>query len=176
MNVFALCSLGTVQINAGRYDEAIASYRTALNLSPERGQTHFGLGVALLMKGDAAGALREMEQEKTEVWRMFGLPMAYSALGRRADSDQALAAVIAKYGKDDPYNVAYVQAFCGHADQAFEWLDQAVQGKDAGLSEIVAESLFDQIHSDPRWLPFLRKIGRSPEQLAKIQFKVPLPQ
>ncbi len=176
VNVFALSSLGSMQINDGRYDEALASFRTALNLSPERGQTHYGLGVALLRKGDAAGALREMEQEKTEVWRMFGLPMAYSALGRRADSDQALAAVIAKYGKDDPYNVAYVQAFCGHADQAFEWLDQAVQGKDAGLSEIVAESLFDQIHSDPRWLPFLRKIGRNPEQLAKIQFKVPLPQ
>ena len=33
------------------------------------------------------------------------------------------------------------------------------------------ENLFDNIHSDPRWLPFLRKIGRAPEQLAKIQFK-----
>jgi hypothetical protein len=31
------------------------------------------------------------------------------------------------------------------------------------------------IHSDPRWLPFLRKIGKAPDQLAKIEFKVPLP-
>ncbi len=36
--------------------------------------------------------------------------------------------------------------------------------------------MFDKIHADPRWLPFLRKIGRSPEQLAKIEFKVSLPQ
>ncbi|HXS03428.1 MAG TPA: hypothetical protein VN731_03075, partial [Rhodanobacter sp.] len=28
---------------------------------------------------------------------------------------------------------------------------------------------------DPRWLPFLRKIGYAPEQLAKIQFTVTLP-
>ena len=41
--------------------------------------------------------------------------------------------------------------------------------------DIVGENLFDNIHSDPRWLPFLRKIGRAPEQLAKIQFKVTLP-
>jgi hypothetical protein len=33
----------------------------------------------------------------------------------------------------------------------------------------------DKIHADPRWLPFLRKLGRAPEQLAQIQFKVSLP-
>jgi hypothetical protein len=33
--------------------------------------------------------------------------------------------------------------------------------------------LFDKIHSDPRWLPFLRKIGKAPDQLAKIEFKIP---
>ena len=35
------------------------------------------LGLALLLKGEAASALPEIEQEKTEVWRMIGLPMAY---------------------------------------------------------------------------------------------------
>jgi adenylate cyclase len=50
-----------------------------------------------------------------------------------------------------------------------------VQYQDPGLADIVTENLFDNIHSDPRWLPFLRKIGRAPEQLAKIQFKVTLP-
>jgi hypothetical protein len=40
----------------------------------------------------------------------------------------------------------------------------------------VTENLFHKIHADPRWLPFLRKIGKAPEQLAKIEFKVRLPQ
>ena len=74
-----------------------------------------------------------------------------------------------------PYNIAYVYAFRGEADKAFEWLDKAVQYEDPGLIDIAAENLFDKIHSDSRWLPFLRKIGRAPEQLAKIQFKVTLP-
>jgi hypothetical protein len=30
-------------------------------------------------------------------------------------------------------------------------------------------------HKDPHWLPFLRKIGRAPEQLAAIEFDVALP-
>jgi len=40
---------------------------------------------------------------------------------------------------------------------------------------IVTENLFDNIHADPRWPAFLRKIGKAPEQLAKIDFKVTLP-
>ena len=107
---------------------------------------------------------------------MMGLPMAYHALGRKADSDAALAALIAKYEKDAPYNIAYVYAYRGEADKAFAWLDKAVEYGDTGLAEIVTENLFDKIHNDPRWLAFLRKIGKAPEQLAKIEFKVTLPQ
>ncbi len=120
-------------------------------------------------------ALAEIEQEKNEIWRMIALPMAYCALGREADADAARDALIAKYEKDWSYNIAYVYAFCGEPDKAFEWLDKAVAYQDAGLSEIVAQNLFDKIHSDPRWLPFLRKLGKAPEQLAQIKFKVTLP-
>jgi hypothetical protein len=48
-----------------------------------------------------------------------------------------------------------------------------VQYHDPGLTDIVADNLFDKIHSDLRWLPFLRKLGVAPDQLAKLQFKVP---
>ena len=85
------------------------------------------LGIALLLKGDAQGALAEIEQETSEIYKMIGLPMAYHALGRKADSDAALAALIAKSEKDGPYNIAYVYAYRGEADKAFAWLDKAVE-------------------------------------------------
>jgi len=173
VNVTSLFNLGTDQRQAGRYDAAIASLRTALSLSPGQANLHDQLGLALMLKGDATAALTEIEQEKSEVWRMIALPMAYCALGRKADADAALDALIAKYEKDAPYNIAYVYAFCGDADKAFEWLDRAITYHDGGLGGIVTENLFDKIHSDPRWLPFLRKIGKAPDQLAKIEFKVP---
>ena len=72
---------------------------------------------------------------------------------------------------NDPNDPIY--AFCGDADKAFGWLDKAVTYQDPGLGEIVTENLFDKIHADPRWLPFLRKVGKAPEQLAKIEFKMP---
>ena len=48
--------------------------------------------------------------------------------------------------------------------------------KDAGLAEIAIDPQFANIHSDPRWLPFLESIGMAPEQLAAIEFKVMLPE
>jgi TolB-like protein/lipoprotein NlpI len=176
VNVAALYNLGIDRRDAGQFDAAIASLRTVLSLSPGRGDAHFQLGAALLLKGDAQDALVEIEQETSEVWKMIGLPMVYHALGRKAESDAALAALIAKYEKDGPFNIGYVYAFRGQADSAFTWLDKAIEYGDTGLGEIVTENLFDKIHADPRWLPFLRKIGKAPEQLAKIDFKVTLPE
>ena len=177
VNVITFNNLGADQRCAGQFDAAIESYRSALSLSPGRGSAHYSIGVAMLLKGDASAALAEIEQEKIQVYRLIGLPMAYHALGRKTESDAALASLIAKFEKDAPYNIACVYAFRGEADKAFEWLDKAVQYQDPGLSQIVAENLFENIHSDPRWLPFLRKLGKAPKQLAKIEFKVPpLPQ
>jgi hypothetical protein len=104
---------------------------------------------------------------------MFGRAMAYHSLGDRARSDAELAALIAKYEKDAAYNIAYVEAWRGNADQAFAWLDKAVEYRDSGLPMIAAEPLFANIAKDPRWLPFLRKQGKAPEQLAAIPFEVP---
>src|SRR6059058_4067716 len=176
VNVTTLFNLGYHQRMAGRLDAAISSFRTVLSLSPSNGGAHCQLGIALLLKGDAKGALAEIEQETSEIYKMIGLPLAYHALGRKADSDAALAALIAKYEKDGPSNIASVYAYRGEADKAFEWLDKAVEYGDGGLGEIVTDNLFDKIHADPRWLAFLRKIGKAPEQLAKVEFKVTLPQ
>ena len=175
VNVNARFNLGTSQINAGRLDEAVASYRTVLSLSPGNGIAHYQLGVAMLLKGDATSALAEFEQEPVEVFRMIGLPMGYHALGRKAESDAALDQLIAKYEKDANYNIAGIHAFRGEADRAFERLEK--ERKDGGtFAEIVVDPLFANLYDDPRWVPFLRTIGKAPEQLAKISFKVTPPE
>jgi TolB-like protein/Flp pilus assembly protein TadD len=176
VNVNALFNLGFHQRMAGRFDPAIASFRTVLSLSPNNAGAHCQLGVALLLKGDAYSGLAEIEQETSEIYKVIGLPMAYHALGRKADSDAALAALIAEYEKEAPSNIATVYALRGEADKAFAWLDKAIEYGDGGLGEIVTENLLDKIHADPRWLPFLHKIGKAPEQLATIEFKVTLAQ
>ena len=166
-------NLACAQNWAGRYDQAIVSLRTVLSLSPEFGGAHLVLGESFLGKGDGAGALAEIRQEASEPFRMMGLPMAFHALGRTSDSDTALTSLITKYGKEAPYDIAYVYAYRGDRDRAFEWLDKAAVVHDPSLVLILVENLFANLHSDPRWLPFLRTIGKGPEQLEKITFRTP---
>jgi TolB-like protein/Tfp pilus assembly protein PilF len=162
-------------VRSGRLDEAIASYQTALRLAPGRIGTQYNIGEALLRKGDAAAALAAMQQESDENWRLMGVTMALHALGKHAESDTALAELIGKYEKDSAYNIAYVVAYRGETERAFEWLDKAVAYHDTGLVEIADDPMFARLHDDPRWLPFMRKLGKAPEQLAAIKFEVTLP-
>ena len=174
VNPTALANLGFFYQNARRLDDAIASYRTALSLSPGYDGANYAIGVALLLKGDGPGALAAMQKEG-DGWRDIGLPMAWYAVGNRASSDASLAELIRTSASDSAYNIAYVLAYRGEPDRAFDWLDKAAEYKDPGLAEILVQPLFTSLHSDPRWLPFLRKLGMAPEQLAAIKFDVPMP-
>ena len=175
-NPIAYGNLGAARYYTLRWDQAIAAIRTALALSPDYTQAHYYIGLSLLLgKGDAAGALKEFQAEPDEPTRMQGLPLALHALGRKAESDAALAALIARHAKEAEFNIATVYAWRGEADQAFEWLDRAVADQDPSLPSLPYEPLLDKLHQDPRWPPLLCKLGKTPEQLAKIQFKVTLP-
>ncbi len=107
---------------------------------------------------------------------MVAVAMALHGLGRSKEADAALKALVDKFGPDQPEFIATVHAYRGQADAAFEWLDKAVAIHDPALAGALVEPMFDALHDDSRWLPFLRRIGFAPEQLAKIDFKVTLPQ
>ena len=175
MEAIGFSQLGIAYQQAGRYDASITASRTALGMEPDQPVTHFIIGTSLLFKGDAQAALAEVEKEPFEPFRLFGEAMAYHSLGDKAKSDAVLAQIIAKYDKDAAYNIAYVEAWRGNIDQAFAWLDKAVEYKDSALPMIAIEPLFKPLHGDPRWATLLKRLGRSPDQLAAIPFEVKLP-
>jgi tetratricopeptide (TPR) repeat protein len=175
-NPVAYFNVGTINFYARRWDQAIASFRAALRLSPEFTTAHFFLGVALLLgKNDAAAALQEFEAEPADEMKLTGLAIAQRALGRTAESDAALATLTATHAQDAAYYIATVYAYRGENDRAFEWLEKAVINQNQNLFTIASEPQFERLHDDPRWLALLRRLGKAPEQLAKIQFTVKLP-
>ncbi|HKI84569.1 MAG TPA: protein kinase [Candidatus Krumholzibacteria bacterium] len=175
INTAWLFNLAAAKHWAGHEDEAIALFRTVLSLSPGFGGAHLLLGEALLAKGDAEAALAEFNQEQYELYRLIGLPLAYHDLGRDAEFKSALDEVVTKLGPVSPYDAGSVFAYCGDADSAFEWLGKSVAANDGGSLLILVDSLYKSVHSDPRWLPLLRKLGKAPDQVDKIEFKVTLP-
>ena len=169
-------NLGATYQQAGRYDDAIASIRTALRLSPGTSQAHIVIGQSLLLaKRDAAAALKEFEAEEDELLRISSVPLALHALGRSQEADAAQAAFEQRYGDEQPVFAAAIASYRGQSDVAYEWLDRAIALPDPQLAQALIEPLFQPLHADARWVPLLRRIGLAPEQVAKIRLEVTLP-
>ena len=164
-------NLGGFLAAARRWDEAIEYYQKALVLSPGYSVVNYKMGVVLLLQEKLQSALEAMQKEES-VWGLVGRVMALHSLGQVEESDALLAELIKEHEQGWAYNIAYVMAWRNEADRAFEWLEKAVDYKDGGLSDIQNEILFSNIQDDPRWLPFLESIGKSPEQLAAVGFEV----
>jgi len=166
---------GLRMLAARRWDDAIEEFETVLRLNPMSQDTWFGIADALLFKGDPEGAYEAATKILSEPDRLFRLALTCHALGRNSEADQALAELIEKYGDIWPTSIAGVHAFRGEADRAFEWLAAAVERGDSGLHESVFLRPLQDLGDDPRWLPFLESIGKSPAQLAAIELDVRLP-
>ena len=162
---------------ARRWDETIEALRAALRLSSQYAGARSGLCTAMLLgKHDAADALKECQGETDEATRMQSIALALHALGRTQEAVAARQALLDKYGSEQPEYVASVYAYHGEPDAAFSWLDKAAASHDPNASSLLTEPLFESLHGDARWLPLLRKVGVAPEQVAKIELKVTLPQ
>jgi hypothetical protein len=57
------------------------------------------------------------------------------------------------------YQIAEGYAYLGKVDLAFEWLERSCTQRDPGTKEAKVDSLLRSLHSDPRWQPFLQKMG-----------------
>jgi TolB-like protein/lipoprotein NlpI len=176
VNPVSYYNLGVFSLYAGRIEESIEIARTVLGLSPDFIGGYYSLSMAQLLGGSPQAALESAQKETYEPLRLLALIAALHALGQDADSDAALTKMVEKHGHEWPYNIAYVVAFRGQVDSAFEWLEKAIEIDDTGLAEAHVQPLFANLHGEPRWLPFLESIGKSPAQLAAIPFEVTLPQ
>ena len=170
-----LINQGNVLLTARRYEEAIANLRKALSLSPGYGGAQFYLGTALLEAGDPETALVEIEKESSDGFRLTGLAIVHYALGNTQEADEALQTLIDDHADDWSLSIAQALAYRGDIDAAFDWIDMAVEQGHAELAEIIVNSLYANLYNDPRWSILLETLGKSPEQLAAIEFKVSLP-
>jgi tetratricopeptide (TPR) repeat protein len=159
VSVDAIGSLGDVYLADGRFADAITAYRKASELNTTHAGVHANLGLALLNNGDPAAALTEMQQETDEASREWGLALAFDALGRHSDADQALAALETRFANTTPQGVASVYACRKQPDKAFAWLDRAYQQRNGGLVSLQIDPCTRTLRTDPRYRIYLAKLN-----------------
>jgi serine/threonine-protein kinase len=164
-----LGSLASFYRVTGRFEESIATMRTAIALSPDRISVRHLLGLALALTGRLEEALEETMRERADWARLTGLASILWKAGRHAESDAALAELIATHADDSAFQVAAVYVWRGDKDAAFEWIDRAIRNRDAGAVAAPTEVAFRSLHGDPRWKGVLERLGFAHLPLFKEQ-------
>ena len=159
LNISSYGSLGISLYAAGRYEDALADVRKALELSPQTGKFHSLAAEILLAQGKLRQALAETEQESLEWARLTDEAIVYHALGRQQDSDAALAKLIARHQEQGAFQIALIYAYRKELDKAFAWLDRAYQQRDAAMVVLKVHPLLENVRQDPRYQELLRKMN-----------------
>ena len=112
-----------------------------------------------IVEGRAHAALSEIELVRYDPERASLHAIAYYALGRKKEADAAMSTLIAKYRASTAYQIAEVYAFRNQPDEAFEWLDRAYIQRDDDLIVTKVDPLLKNLHNDPRYVAFLKKLN-----------------
>lgn len=162
LSVAAHNSAAILYLWIGDADHAAEHCRQALDLDPHAALSHAIHSAALQMQGHIDEALAAAGREPHRVFRCLGLAYRHHEMGHTAEAEAALRELIDSYGWTAAYQVAMVYAGRNELDHAFEWLERAYEQRDPGVPQAAGDPWLHPLHADPRWLPFLRRLGLAP--------------
>ncbi|HEX7128472.1 MAG TPA: tetratricopeptide repeat protein, partial [Rhodanobacteraceae bacterium] len=151
---------GTFLLALGKYAEAQRETEHAIELQPGADGFSSQLAFALMGQGQMDRAITAANADPDEADRLQALAVIWYARGDKPKAQQALDEMIRDVGKVAPGLIAEVYAYKGDLDQAFTWLDRAVQARDPTAVTIYEAPMdLTALHEDPRFAAFCRKIG-----------------
>jgi len=176
LGYISILNLAESYLNTGRYDAAIElleSRREILAVTSD--PLWYILARAYIGLGDAENGSAYVEKIEFPAHRLEIMARVFHLGGQATEFDAVLEEILEAAESDSAFAIcaASTYAYIGNADYAFKWAEKALE---IGIGQpFPLDDRWTSLHDDPRWLPFLESIGRSPAQLDAIEFKVTLP-
>ena len=167
LSFVASSHLGWIYYLSGQNDKAIEQCRKILELDPSSFPARRYLGLAYEAKGMYAEAIAEFQ---TGV-KLSGSPLmlallghAYAASGKTAEAKQVLIDLqqLQDQRYVSPYTVAAIHAGLGDQEQAFKWLQTAVEERDIWLMNLKVDPVFAKLRSQRQFTDILARIRLRP--------------
>jgi TolB-like protein len=158
LNARAFRNAGYIAIFAREYAEVITQMERAIALNPSISSAQFGIAIAKLMQGDAAGALKAAEAEQGEAFALTAVAIAKHRLGDTAGAAAALAALERDYDGSH-YQQAEAHAQIGNLTEALEMLETAFAKRDPGILWLRNDPLLDPLRSEAQFQDLLLRLG-----------------
>jgi tetratricopeptide (TPR) repeat protein len=150
---------GIIYYLMGNIDAAERAVKKSVELSPTFSGNHFYLGLILLQRGQPEAALREVQSEQGET-KNLGLAIVFHALGRRTESDRALARYTASSAGVSACNIAIAYAYRAERDQALKWLERSVDQRELLLGhKFRNDPMLAPLRGDSRYKALLRRMN-----------------
>jgi eukaryotic-like serine/threonine-protein kinase len=143
----------------GRHRESNAFMQKALELNPTYPAAWNMISINYLALGMVDSATASARLESDDGWRLHALSLSYYASGKKEEAEHVLQELIGKSSEGMAFQIAENYAYRGDADRAFQWLEIARRQRDGGISQLLGDPLLKNIEHDPRYVPFLRKVG-----------------
>jgi TolB-like protein/Tfp pilus assembly protein PilF len=155
--------VGRVLYNTRSYDEAVTQWRNILELDPTSADARLYLGLTYLEKGMFEEARVEFEHW-AEIRREAPtalLAYTHAAAGNRAEAQRLLEGLLAEaqQRRVPPAGIALIYGQLGDRDNAFRWLERAVEQRSSFLLFLKVSPRVDPLRSDPRYRQLLQRIG-----------------
>jgi TolB-like protein/Tfp pilus assembly protein PilF len=152
-------NLGLLCHCAGMLEDAETAYNRSLEMSTVGVASNALLAMVVLDRGDPVRATEFANAESDEFWRDWAIAMINYRMGDQAASDTALERLKSRATISDAFQIAEIHAFRHEPDEAFEWLERAIEARDPGVTHAKADPRFRSLAEDDRWVPLLQKIG-----------------
>jgi len=158
LGVIRYLNLARILIAGGRYDEAKAALRNAIELQPAAARLHAYLTTLDVIRGDAAAALQDAQLEPKGFWRDYALALALQIQNDRGAADASLQKLIDENAVSGPFQIATVYGLRKEPDKMFEWLERAYTEHDPGLTQLLGTPFLLNYRDDPRFAALCQKL------------------
>jgi TolB-like protein/DNA-binding winged helix-turn-helix (wHTH) protein/Tfp pilus assembly protein PilF len=147
---------------ARQYDAAMAHWQRALEMHRNYRLLHVYKTVAYLGKEMYPEALAELRRglalSGAGSWEAAIEAHIYGRMGKTTEGRALLSKLLSRQDAA-PYDIALAYVGLGENDNAFKFLDEALQKRSGAFNEVNADPMFDRLRSDPRFAALLRRIG-----------------
>ncbi|MFV2071506.1 MAG: tetratricopeptide repeat protein [Thermoanaerobaculales bacterium] len=167
LSLVASQQVGLILYLARRYDESIAQLEKSVELNPYYWLTYQRLAQVLLATGDFERGIKIMKRgielagPDTLRSGKHTLGSLFARSGRRPEALEILNRLLEqeKTTYVPPTDIAQIHTALGNNDDAFEWLEKAVEARDADFFMLRVWPVWDPLREDPRFDDLLRQMG-----------------
>jgi tetratricopeptide (TPR) repeat protein len=159
LNPSAQFTLGVIEYNRGAADLALPFYQRAIALAPTAEEYHCHLAVILALLGRHEEALREIEKEPNEGYRLVAVAHCAALRGDLSTGRAARDALIARHADDFPGYISDVCASLGDIAGALEWFERSIARRDNSVPWFGSSVWQEPLRSNPRWQELIRRVG-----------------